>query len=154
VTPRRLLLVWHSRGGRTAQLKDAVLAGVAREPGISCRVLHAAEAGPDDWLWADGFLFGCAEHFGAMAGLFKDFLERSYYPVQGQVDGRPYGLFIACQNDGRGAVSGIEKVLRGLNLRLVQPALVWRENEPGYDWRAAAEELGEALASGLALSVW
>lgn len=149
----RLLLVWHSRTGRTGQLKDAVLAGLAAVDGVELRVRPATEADADDVRWAEGYLFGCAEHFGQMAGLFKDFLERIYYPVQGQLDGRPYALFIACGNDGRGAASGIERILRGLNLKQVQAPLIWRENEPEFDWRTAGEELGQAMGMGVGM-VW
>lgn len=154
MAPRRLLLVWHSRSGRTAQLKDAVLAGVAQVTEVECRVRHAAEAVPEDLLWADAYLFGCAEHFGSMAGLFKDFLERSFYAVEGRIDGRPYALFIACNNDGRGAASAIERVLRGLHLRVVQPALIWRETEPEFDWAGTATALGQGMAEGLRLGLW
>lgn len=152
----RLLLLWHSRTGRTTQLKDAVLAGILRAglDALECRVRTAAAAEPDDWLWADGYLLGCAEHFGAMAGLFKDCLERCYYPLQGRIDGRPYALFIACHNDGRGAVAGIDRVLRGLNLKAVQEALVWRETEPAFDAGSAAVELGETFATALAMGLW
>lgn len=151
----RLLLVWHSRTGRTTRLKDAVVAGVRRvQPALDLRVLAAANAQAADLLWGDGYLFGCAEHFGAMAGLFKDFLERCYVPVQGQVDARPYALFIACHNDGRGAVAGIDKVLRGLQLKSVQAPVIWRETESGVDGIGAADELGETFATGLGMGLW
>lgn len=151
----RLLLVWHSRTGRTTSLKDAAVAGVRRvQPALDLRVLAAAAAQPADLLWADGYLFGCAEHFGGMAGMFKDFLERCYYPVRERVDARPYALFIACYNDGRGAVAGIDKVLRGLHLKPVQAPVVWRETEPGFDGIGAADELGETFATALGMGLW
>jgi multimeric flavodoxin WrbA len=149
----RVLLVWQSRSGRTAALKDALLRGLARVPDIELRCLSAPAATADDLLWADAYLFGCAEHFGSMAGLFKEFLERVYDPLQERIAGRPYALFITAGNDGRGAASSIDRVLRGLSLKPVQEALIWRGNDPQFDL-CSGEELGESFATGVSMRIW
>ena len=46
---------------------------------------NAPEEGPDDVLAADGYIFAAPENLAALAGLMKDFFDRSYYPVLGQV---------------------------------------------------------------------
>jgi NAD(P)H-dependent FMN reductase len=149
----RILLVWQSRSGRTAMLKDAIVEGIKRVPETQLRCLSASTANVDDVLWAEGYLFGCAEYFGSMAGLFKDFLERVYEPLQERVAGRPYALFVAAGNDGRGAASSIDRIVRGLSLKVVQDALIWRSNDVQFS-QDAAVELGETFATALQLGLW
>ena len=47
------------------------------------RLLAAPQAGPEDLLSADGYLFVTPENLATMAGLMKDFFDRCYYPVLG-----------------------------------------------------------------------
>lgn len=148
----RILLVWQSRTGRTAQLKDALVRGIERVE-VELRCLSAGDAVADDLLWAQAYLFGCAEHFGTMAGLFQDFLERVYDPLQQRIAGRPYALFVAAGNDGRGAVSSVDRVLRGLSLKPVQEALIWRADDAGFDLDSATV-LGESFATAVQMGIW
>ncbi|MFM7734905.1 MAG: flavodoxin family protein [Alphaproteobacteria bacterium] len=150
---KRLLVVYHSQGGRLARLADAVLAGAAREEGVEVRAVRALEAGIDDLLGADAVLFGTPENFGTMSGGLKDFFDRTFYPAQGRVDGKPYAIFVVAGNDGTGAVSSIERIARGYPLREVAEPIVVR-GEPGDDDVLRCEELGQALAAGLALGIY
>ena len=59
---KRLLIVWHSRTGAARAMAEAAAAGAAGEPGVLVRMLAAADAGPDDLLAADGYLFACPEN--------------------------------------------------------------------------------------------
>ncbi|MFM7140354.1 MAG: flavodoxin family protein [Alphaproteobacteria bacterium] len=150
---KRLLVVYHSQGGRLARLADAVVAGAAREEGVEVRAVRALEAGIDDLLGADAVLFGTPENFGTMSGGLKDFFDRTFYPAQGRVDGKPYAIFVVAGNDGTGAVSSIERIARGYPLREVAEPVVVR-GEPGDDDVLRCEELGQALAAGLALGIY
>jgi multimeric flavodoxin WrbA len=107
----RLLIVHGGHaGGRTHRLVAAVELGVkSTEEAIEVRTLPALGAGVDDLLWAQGLLIGTPEHFGYMAGAVKDFMDRTFYPVEGKVDGLPYAVFVSAGNDGAGAVSSIER---------------------------------------------
>jgi hypothetical protein len=89
-----LLIVYHSRTGGTRQMAEAAATGAAAEPGVDVRLLQATAAGPGDVLAADGYIFAAPENLAALSGLMKDFFDRSYYPVLGRVNGRPYGLLI------------------------------------------------------------
>jgi multimeric flavodoxin WrbA len=113
---KHLLIVYHSQTGRTQLMAEAVLRGARREEGVEARLLRAFTAGIDDLLWANGLLLGTPENFGYMSGAMKDFLDRTYYPAQGKVHGMPYAVFVSCGNDGRGAVSNIERIARGYPL--------------------------------------
>lgn len=150
---KRLLVVFHSQGGRLAGLADAVVRGASREEGVAVRAVRALEAGLDDLLDADAVIFGTPENFGFMSGGLKDFFDRTFYPAQGRVDRMPYAIFVVAGNDGTGAVTSIQRIARGYPMREVaEPVVVRGEPTPADVVRC--EELGQALAAGLALGIF
>lgn len=147
---RHLLVVWHSKTGNTERLKDAVLRG-ARHPDIEhveVRSLHTSEAGPDDLRWAHGVLLGTPENFGYMSGQMKDFFDRTYYEVEDELAPLPFSIFVSCENDGRGAVREIRRIVKGYPFTEVQDPVIVR-GEIDDEGLARCEELGMALAAGL-----
>jgi multimeric flavodoxin WrbA len=152
---RRLLIVYHSQSGSTERMAEAVIAG-AQHPdveNVDVRVRPALEAGPDDLLWCDAFILGTPENFGYMSGAMKVFLDRSYYPCEGKVSGKPFALFIRAGNDGSGALSSIRRILTGLAVREVQePAMIVGDFDESK--LEMLEELGLTLAAGLEASVF
>ena len=78
---KNLLIVFHSLTGGTRQMAEAAADGAATEPAVTTRLLRAGEAGPEDVAGADGFLFATPENLAAMAGVMKDFFDRTYYPA-------------------------------------------------------------------------
>ena len=152
---KHLLIVYHSQSGHTRTMADAVHRGACASDieGVETRMLRAAEAGPRDLLWADALLLGTPENFGYMSGAMKDFLDRTFYPCQGRLQGLPYAVFICAGNDGSGALSSIRRIARGYPLREVQDAIV-RKGKPDDEVLARCEELGSALAAGLELGVY
>ncbi|MEE4361532.1 MAG: NAD(P)H-dependent oxidoreductase [Pseudomonadales bacterium] len=152
---RHLLIVWHSKSGNTARLKDAVLRGASHPEvsGVELRCLHARDAGPEDLRWADGVLLGTPENFGYMSGQLKDFFDRTYYEVEGELAPLPFAIFVSCGNDGRGAVREIQRIVRGYPFREVQDAVVVR-GEITEEGLRRCEELGLALAAGLEAGIY
>lgn len=154
-TTKHLLLVYHSKTGNTHKLAQAVRTG-AQHPEVTqteLRMLEAKDAGPDDLLWADALLLGTPENFGYMSGAMKDFLDRTYYEVEGKLQPLPYALFISCENDGRGAVSAIERIAKGYPLIEVQKPLIAR-GLVTEEHLAKCEELGLSLAMGLEAGIY
>ncbi len=150
---KRLLIVYHSKTGNTAALAQACLSGAsdpALDP-VEIRFKTAREADAEDLLWADGLALGTPENFGYMSGALKDFFDRTFYEVEGMLSPLPYVLFIAAGNDGRGAVSAIERIANGYPLVQVQPPVIQREGEDRAD---ACRELGATLAAGLTLGMF
>lgn len=88
------------------------------------RLLHAAQAGPDDVLAADGMIFATPENPAAMSGLMKDFFDRSYYALLDRISGRPYACLVCAGSDGPDAARQIERICTGRRLRLVANALI------------------------------
>ena len=72
MTPKTLLIVFHSRTGGTRQMAEAAARGAATEPGLRVRLLPAVLAQPADMLAADGYIFATPENLAAIAGLMKD----------------------------------------------------------------------------------
>ena len=59
---KTLLVVWHSLTGGSRQMAEAAADGVRREAGVQLRMRHARDAGADDLLAADGYLFAAPEN--------------------------------------------------------------------------------------------
>jgi multimeric flavodoxin WrbA len=141
-------------GGRTAAMVAAVVEGIERAgEELECRIKPALEAGVADLLWAQGLLIGTPEHFGYMSGAVKDFMDRTYYPVEGRVDGLPYALFVSAGNDGAGAVSSIERIALGFKWKRVAEPLIVRGEVKAEDLERC-RELGQTFAAGLAFGVF
>ena len=164
---RTLLIVHHSMTGGTRQMAEAAARGAASaEPQrVAVRSLRAPEAGPEDVLSADGYLFATPENLAAMSGLMKDFFDRTYYPALGRVEGRPYASFVCAGSDGSNAARQIERICTGWRLKAVAEPLVvcTRAQTPeailapksiGADDLARCEELGATLAAGLAMGIF
>lgn len=120
---------------------------------VAVRCLHAPDAGPEDLRWAHGLLFGTPENFGTMSGLLKDFFDRTFYAVEGELAPLPYALFISAGNDGRGAAREIERIARGYPFTPVAEPLIAR-GQPTEDALGAARELGMTLAAGLSAGIF
>jgi multimeric flavodoxin WrbA len=167
---KTLLIVYHSMTGGSAQLAQAAADGAqavaAREAGrLRVRRLHATAAGADDVLGADGYIFAAPENLAAMAGLMKDFFDRTYYAALQRIEGRPYALIVCAGSDGANAVRQIERIALGWRLKPVAPARIvctqaqtaeqiLRPKTIGAADLGAARELGAALAEGLLLGVF
>ncbi|AOG24486.1 NADPH-dependent FMN reductase family protein [Acidovorax sp. RAC01] len=163
---KTLLIVYHSHTDGTRQMAGAARAGAcAAEGGTAVRLVHAQHAGPRDVMAADGYLFATPECLAAMSGLLKDFFDRSYYDVIGQVNGRPYASLICAGTDGSNAARQIARIATGWRLRPVAEPLIvctraqsteeiMRTKHIGADDLTRCRELGAALATGLAMGVF
>lgn len=152
---KHLLIVYHTKTGNTGRLADAARRGATSEDvtGTETRFLTARDAGPDDLLWADGVLLGTPENFGYMSGAMKDFLDRTFYEVEGKLQPLPCAVFISAGNDGTGALTAIRRIVKGYPFEEVQEPLiaVGRITEAHL---ARAEELGMTLAVGLEAGIY
>lgn len=150
---KTLLIVYHTGGAKTAQMAQAVERGARAEVGVRVLTKRCADAGPEDVLAADGLILGTPENFGYMSGMMKDFLERIFYACEGKVNGRPWALFVGAGQDGTGAVTSVERIVAGLRLKKIsEPIVVVKELKP--EQLAACEELGAAMAAGLAMGAF
>jgi multimeric flavodoxin WrbA len=154
---KTLLIVYHTRGVKTAQMAEAVERGARAalkeadaEGEVRILLKLCAETSPEDVLGADAIALGTPENFGYMSGMMKDFLERVFYACEGKIEGRPWALFVSAGQDGTGAITSVERIVTGLRLKKVrQPILALREVTP--EILSQCEELGATLAVGVAV---
>lgn len=150
---KRLLIVYHTQSGNTGRMAEAVLRGARRESGCETVLKRAFDTGLDDLLACQGLIIGTPENFGTMSGVIKDFFDRTYYPAEGRTVGLPWAVFVSAGNDGSGAVAQIERIATGYGWKRVAEPLIARHGVTDEDI-GRCEELGEALASGVALGIF
>jgi NAD(P)H-dependent FMN reductase len=163
---KSLLIVYHSITDGTAQMAAASLAGARQaEPGMLVRHLTARDAIAQDVLAASGYIFATPENLAAMAGVMKDFFDRTYYPVLDRINGRPYAALICAGSDGENAARQIARIATGWRLREVAAPLIVCTHAQTPEAIAAPKvipaaeleacrELGAAMAAGIALGIF
>jgi NADPH-dependent FMN reductase len=163
---KTLLVVHHTLTGGTRQMAQAAATSAqVAEPALAVRLLRAQEAVAADVLGADAYLFAAPENLASMAGLMKDFFDRTYYPALGRIEGRPYAVLICAGSDGTGAARQIERIATGWRLKLIAlpiivnvqaqtPEAILAPKTIARHELRRCEELGAALASGLMLGVF
>jgi len=87
---KTLLIVFHSLTGGTRQMDEAAAHSAVSESGVHVCLLRALEAEPADVLIADGYIFATPENLASIAGLVKDFFDRTYYAAPDRINGWPY----------------------------------------------------------------
>lgn len=165
--PRRLLVVWHGFTGATRAMAEAVAEAARGDAGEALEVclLRAADAGADDVLGADAVVFATPETLASISGAMKDFFDRSYYPLLGRCDGKPYALVVCAGSDGQPTIAQLRRIATGLRLREVAEPLLVRTHAQTPEAIAARKllpeadlargrELGALLAAGLALGIY
>lgn len=162
---KTLLVIYHTLTGGTLQMAQAAVEGAAGEATVCTRLLHAAAADPEDVLAADGYLFATPENLGAMSGMLKDFFDRTYYAALDRLNGRPYASLICAGSDGSNAARQIARIATGWRLKeIAEPLIVCTfaqtpeailcAKQIGVADLARCNELGAAMAAGLALGVF
>ena len=161
---RSLLIVYHSMTGGTEQMAYAAAAGARAENPIEI-LLRSADAHAADVLAADGYIFATPENLGGVAGMMKDFFDRTYYAALDRINGKPYASLICAGSDGRNAAQQIERIAAGWRLKSIADPLIvcTRAQTAGQILApkkideaslARCEELGQTLAAGLHLGIY
>ena len=139
--------------------------GASTEKEVRVRLLRAEEVRAEDVLQADGYLFVSPENLAAIAGVMKDFFDRTYYAVLERINGRPYAILVCAGSDGSNAVRQMERICTGWRLKTVsEPMIVCTHAQtpeailapktiPPHELRRC-EGAGQALATGLALGIF
>ncbi|MCY3984577.1 MAG: NAD(P)H-dependent oxidoreductase [Roseovarius sp.] len=160
---KKLLIVYHSRTGASEQMAKA--AEEAARNDIATLLKTAADAEPEDLLGADGYIFCAPENLAAIAGAMKDFYDRCYYPVLGEIEGRPYAQMVSAGSDGENAARQTARIAQGWRLKMAQPALIICTHaqlpEEIIAMKTVFEddlnrcrELGAAMAAGMSMGIY
>ena len=132
---------------------------------VEVQLQRAEDTQADDMLAADGYLFAAPENLAALSGEMKAFFDRTYYPVLGKLEGRPYAQMICAGSDGDNAARQLARIATGWRLKQVQDPLIvcthaqteveiLAEKTIREDDLEQCRELGSALGAGLALGVF
>ena len=143
------------------ETKDIVIAGPAegmmldglnRPVGI---VTGQAVLQLEDLLACDGIAIGSPEYFGYMAGMIKDFFDRTYEPAKDnpRIFKKPYALFISAGNDGRNTRTQIERICLGFSFKKAYEPLIVR-GVPDEESLRQCRELGQTIAAGCDLGIY
>jgi hypothetical protein len=160
---RALLIVWHSRTGGTQAMVGASLEA-AREHGPAT-ALRAEDAGAAEMAAAGGILFACPENLGTMSGAMKEFFDRTYYPLLGRIEGKPYAAMFCAGTDGEGASRQLARIALGWRLKKAAEPLIVKTGAQSPEEIAAAKsigatdldrcrELGALLSAGIAMGIF
>lgn len=150
---KTILVIYHSQGGTMELMARRFARGAAREKDLTTVLKLAGDAGIDDLLGCDAIAIGSPEYFGTMAGMIKDFFDRTFEAAQEKSIGLPFVIFVCAGNDGRGAITQIERIAAGYKWRKVQEhiRIVGKPSEKDL---ADLEELGQTLAAGLDFGIF
>ncbi|MBA7628300.1 NAD(P)H dehydrogenase (quinone) [subsurface metagenome] len=150
-----ILIVYHSQTGRTKTMAQAVAKGAESIENISTILKEARETTLDDLLNSDGLAFGSPEYFGYMAGAIKDLFDRTYYQARGrkEIFKKPYVVFISAGNDGLGALTSIERICVGYQLKKIYEPVIAR-GDIDEAILSRCEELGKVIAAGCEAGIY
>jgi len=156
-----ILIAWHSRTGASEALAKAVHEGAR-----GSAVLMRAEAVlPEHLLAAQGYVFVCPENLATMSGEMKEMFDRCYYPVLGEVEGRPYASVIAAGSDGEGAQRQLDRIVTGWRMRRIadpmivnfaaqtEQAILAQKTVP-ENYLIACDQLGNTFKEGLEIGLF
>ncbi|MGH9026415.1 MAG: flavodoxin family protein [Acidimicrobiia bacterium] len=148
----QLLVVHHTTSPSVHSMYEALMSGATDRSieGVTVVSRAALAATAVDVLAADGYALGTTANLGYMSGALKHFFDLIYYPCLEETARRPYGMYLHGNSDTGGALTGIEKIVTGLQWRRAhEPVTV--VGEPGRADLDACWDLGATLAAGLTL---
>ena len=128
-------------------------------------LVAASDVESDMLLAAGGYLFVCPENLASMSGMMKEMFDRTYYPVLGRIEGRPYATIIAAGSDGEGAQRQIDRIATGWRVKRVAdemivnfaaqtPEAIMATKSVPEEVLERCKELGAAMSEGIAMGVF
>lgn len=157
---KHLLIIWHSRTNTAQQAAIAAyeaahqvideLTALQAESGgnstSSYEVLlrSALDVSLEELLNADSYLFCAPENLGSLSGIMKEFFDRHYYDLLGQIEGRHYSAIISAGSDGHGALRQLERICTGWRLQQVVPAIILNTQSSSEEAIRAPKQLSDS----------
>lgn len=159
------MVIWHSRTHAARQAAQAAVQGAMRVPdelgqNYSIDLRHVEQIELSQLLDADAYLFCAPENLASLSGLMKEFFDRFYYDLLGQIEGRPYSAIITAGSDGQAALRQLQCICTGWRLHeQVKPLIINTQSQTPEEIMTpkilsaqqtqAAEEIGASLSAWL-----
>jgi multimeric flavodoxin WrbA len=147
--PCKILILYHSQSGNTEKMAQKAAEGAESMADVEVALKTASEGSLGDLLSCDGLVIASPEYFGTMAGMVKDFFDRTYDEARGkkEIFKKPYAVLISAGNDGTGALNHIERICLGYQFKKVL-APVLAKGPVDDEVLMQCEELGKTIAAG------
>ena len=141
----KVLIVYHTLSGNTEKMAKAFADGARSVPGTEAVLKKALDASLEDLLGCDAIAFGSADYFSYIAGALKDFFDRTFYPSQGKVAGKPYAAFATGGRGGDTALAVLDRLCSSFKLKKAVDGISVA-GAPSSDTLAKCRDAGEKLA--------
>lgn len=141
----KILIVYHTLSGNTEKMAKAFAEGAESVPGTEVVLKKAFDASLDDLLGCGAIAFGSADYFSYIAGALKDFFDRTFYPSQGKVAGKPYAAFATGGRGGDIALAVLDRLCGSFKLKKAVDN-VSVAGAPSSEVLAKCRDAGENLA--------
>lgn len=143
----KILVVYCSLTGNTKAAAAQVALGARAVAGVQAVIKTAGQTEARDLEGCDGVAFGSYDAFDYMGGALKDFFDRTFYPTQHHVTGKPYAAFVTHAAGGK-AIKSIESVAKSFQLSKAAESVSAREPLQGDDL-LRLQKLGTQLAQAV-----
>ncbi len=144
-----ILIIYHSLSGNTEKMAQAFAEGSKSVQGTEVIIKKAFDATLEDLLACDAVAFGSADYFSYIAGAMKDFFDRTYYPSQGKVTGKPYAAFSTGGSGGQIPLAVLDRLCSSFKLKKAVEGVAV-ERSPSKEDIERCKESGKKLASSVA----
>ncbi len=150
-----ILVIYHSQSGNTRKMARSVADGINSVENATANLKPASEATIEDLRLCSGIAIGSPEYFGYMAGMIKDFFDRTYEAASSQRNqfAKPYVLFISAGNDGSNTSTQIERICIGFSFKKVHEPIISR-GEITDTILQQCYEMGQTIAAGCDLGIY
>ncbi len=130
--------------GRTEALARSIAEGVESVEGASAKVKRVDFATVNDFISCDAVAFGSPNYFSYMAGLMKDFFDKSL-SIREKVTGKPSAAFTSGGGASDSALLSLERMISSFRLEKAANGVI-TQGEPSEEKLGVCRRLGETLA--------
>ena len=141
----KVLIIYHTLSGNTEMMAKAVADGARSVAGAEVVLKKALDATLEDLLTCNAVAFGSADYFSYMAGAVKDFFDRTFYPSQGKVTGKPCAVFGTGGGGGERVIASLERMCNAFKLKKIADGVA-AAGKPSEGVIKECKELGKKLA--------
>jgi NAD(P)H dehydrogenase (quinone) len=139
----RVLVVYHSLRGNTAQMAGGVAEGVRRVAGAEASVRKVEEVTKEELQSADGIILGCPTYFANIPGTMKTYMDDWNWKLKVDFTDKVGGAFAT----GGGQTGGKEHVVTSLLLFLINNRMLVAG--PLYQDAEGDDQWGEAGSTAM-----
>jgi len=109
----KILILYHSRGGNTKKLAEAIAEGVKQVQGVEPVLKRTEEVSKDDFLACDGMIAGSPVYFGVMAAELKKIFD-DFVGVRKRMEGKVGAAFATSGDPSGGKETTIMSIIQAM----------------------------------------